>query len=134
MPAGKGKVRLRCCMKAELYEELLRESKQQKVDLGSVIEGYVEQARLTSHGTEHILARRMETLLHGQEQLFHVVEALVAAMEGRQVSATPVVEGEDEPPPIASYAQMYGAEKTAPYTPEAPVVTEETTKRSWRPW
>jgi len=129
------KVRIRCSLKAELYEALAREANQHKVDLGTVIEGYVVQARQQGHAMDSVIMRRLETLLHGQEQLLRVLEALVATMEGRQGLAASALEGEHDPPPIASYAQMYGAEKTAPQTPETPAVTEApASKRSWRPW
>ena len=132
MPAGKGKVMLRCSIRAELYEALLQESQQRKVDLGSLLEGYVVHARQQGQVTDSVIMRRLETVLHGQEQILRVLEAVVATMEGHQGSAGAVVEGEHDPPPIASYAQMYGtteASPTPPVMPEAPPA-----KRSWRPW
>jgi hypothetical protein len=138
MPVGKGKTRLQSGMRTELYDALLQEAKDQGVDLGAVIEGYIVKARQQGQAVDHVLAKRLETILHRQEQMLRVLETLVATLEGAR-PATSSVESEEGAVPIASYAQMYKTDNStlddlAPI-PEAPVTPEQPpAKRSWRPW
>jgi hypothetical protein len=105
MPAGKGKALLRCSIRSDVHAELTEEARAHGVDLGAVVEGHLAHARGKARAEEQRVERRLETLAQGQEQILRVLEALVAALEGRPgVGHAP----EEDPPPIATYAQMYG--------------------------
>jgi hypothetical protein len=131
MPVGRGKKLLRCSIMDALHATMAQEAQRKGLDLGVVVEGYLQQALGQAHGAEQVVAHRLDTLLRGQARLLQVLEVVVGLLENQQGHPG----APDEPaPPIATYTQMYAAEH--PRAPRgedtsADVAPQEPPKRRW---
>jgi hypothetical protein len=103
MPPSRDKVLLRCAIPKALYEQIIREAEVQRIDVGVVVTGRLEQNLSIPAENSDVLLQRLDLIQQRQDQLLDLLEALVQHLAPTQTQHTT----NDETLPIATYEQMY---------------------------
>lgn len=124
MPVAKGKKLFRCALSIRLCDQLAEEADRQRVDVGTLVEGYLTDALRRQRGEVGVIERRLDQLAERQDAILALFEQLTQALAGG-TTATPAET--EAAVPIATYDQLYAA--PAPPPPSAP--TDTPPKRRW---
>jgi hypothetical protein len=103
MPPSRDKVLLRCAVPKTLYEQIVHEAEMQRIGVGAVVTGRLQNSLSTPVENPDVLLQRLDLIQQRQEQLLDLFEALVQQLAPTQAQHT----ASDETLPIATYAQMY---------------------------
>jgi hypothetical protein len=124
MPVAKGKKLFRCALSIRLCDQLAEEADRQRVDVGTLVEGYLTDALRRQRGEVGVIERRLDHLAERQDAILALFEQLTQALAGG-TTATPAET--EAAVPIATYDQLYAV--PAPPPPSAP--TDAPPKRRW---
>ncbi len=104
MPVAKGKKLFRCALSIRLCDQLAEEADRQRVDVGTLVEGYLVEALRRQRGEVGMIERRLDHLADRQDAILALFEQLV---QGLGAGTPPPPPGGEAAPPIATYDQLY---------------------------